>query len=215
MNWDKLVKQWQETLDANARLGGDSSELIIEGPASESEIKALESELELSLPRSLRDSLLTFSKHVEFSWFLPERFSLPESLRQIFGCVFGWSLDDIAEAELGRRARVEAIEELGADPAGVWKGSVGFHDIINGDCLAIDLARLGQEPVVYLVHDDDDMQGAKMGQNFQDFLVRWSSLGCPGPEWWQWALFTENEQSYIDPNCANALLWKKTLGLES
>jgi len=33
-----------------------------------------------------------------------------------------------------------------------------------------------------------------------DFLRRWTPLGCPGPEDWQWLPFTSKGTTMLDPD---------------
>lgn len=217
MDWDRIVQQWQAVLDAVARLGGEASELVIEAPASEREVTAMERQLDVTLPSSLREALLNFSKKVQFSWYLPEDFPRPEALEEIAFGGFELSLGRIVEIELRRREVVNQMRAHDAGPEVIasWDKRFAFLDISIGDCLAIEQSRSADEAVIYLSHDDPEVQDQLLGRNFQDFLARWSSLGCPGPEWWGWDAFVGGKHSCIDPNCANAKRWKRTLGLDS
>jgi hypothetical protein len=87
--------------------------------------------------------------------------------------------------------------------------------IPNGDYLGIDLSAGHHGEVVYLSHDDGDGHGYVLGADILDFLRRWTMLGCPGPEDWQWLPFTPSETSMLEPNGAAARKWRKLLGLEA
>ena len=179
MNWDNIVNHWQDALDAAKRLGGEASQLVVEGPASEAEIGILEKELGTPLPASLRDTLLNFSKCVKFSWYLPEDFPLPEPLEPDSCGSFDLSLDDIYDAEISRREWIADVLSTRDEPEleAAWDDCFGFLNVATGDIVAIDISVSGQQPVIYLSHDDDeDIQRCRMGKDFQDFLARWSPL---------------------------------------
>ncbi len=214
MVWHELVQHWQSVLDAVARHGGETSELVIEAPASEEEVAALERELGSTLPASLRETLLSFSKHVEFSWHLPD-FAGPEALKYTNFGGFKLSLDHITKAELDRRETIESMRYYGVDPEFIagWEDKFAFLGMATGDCLAIDHSDTGDGAVLHLSHDDPDVQGWLLGKSFQDFLTRWSPLGCPG-DLWGWYPFVSGKDSCIEPTCANAELWKRYLGLK-
>jgi cell wall assembly regulator SMI1 len=215
MNWKSTVENWQSTLKFNSEIGGDSRVLLIEEPASIIEIKSLEESIGIPLPNELKETLLSFSKKVEFSWFLPDDFSLPEPFDEIFcgGC--HWSLDWIAQFNKEKDGWVQEVFPNQEDPYDkVWHQTLAFQEVGNGDYLAIDLRNPNSQPVVYLSHDDGEGHGYVLGENFTDFIFRWSKIGCPGAEDWQWLPFTNSPQSYIDPNCENAQQWKKTIKIE-
>jgi len=53
-----------------------------------------------------------------------------------------------------------------------------------------------------------------LGADLIDFLRRWTPLGCPGPEDWQWLPFTSKGTTMLDPDGEAARAWRETLGLE-
>ena len=68
--------------------------------------------------------------------------------------------------------------------------------------------------MVYLSHDDGEGHGFRLGDNFADFIDRWTLLGCPGAEDWQMLPFIHSSTSGIDPWCENARRWRQCSGLE-
>ncbi len=125
------------------------------------------------------------------------------------------SLDGVLDVESSRLELIEYLQSIEAEPhvMATWEKKLPFHRIANGDRLAIDLSTPGLESVVYIVHDPYDTPGSKLGVDFQDFLARWSALGCPGPERWLWEAFCEGQDSIMDPNGTNAALWRQAIGL--
>ena len=215
MDWDKLVGQWQAVLDANARLGGESSELIVEGPATESELAEVEEQLGIALPGSLREVFLTCSKEVSFSWFFPRHFDRPAAIRQASFGELQLSLQRVAWAEWDRRKWIEEVLSTRGDPVleRGWDDVFAFHDTGCGDFLAIDL-RDGKPPqVVMLSHDEDRVLDAALGRDFQDFLAAWSAIGCVGPDVHRLGLFLASPTGPLDPEGDNARLWRRTIDL--
>lgn len=215
MEWDQLVGQWQAVLDANRRLGGESSELIVEGPATKREVEALEAELEVALPAPLRNVLLNHSKRVHFYWVLPEKMTLPKPFNdlRVGGC--HWSLRSVADAELLRRYVVTQVLPTRGDPVleRGWDGVFAFQQTDCGDLLAIDLRDPTRAPVVILSHDEDKILEGELADDYQDFLRRWSAIGCPPTEWWLLKPFMASNKGPLDPDGHNARLWRKALAL--
>ncbi|MCH7725263.1 MAG: hypothetical protein IH991_02095 [Planctomycetes bacterium] len=75
--------------------------------------------------------------------------------------------------------------------------------------IAIDQSRDGSEQVVYLSHDDGEGHGYIMGNSVEDFVDRYSLIGCLGYEDWQWLPFVADAVSGIDPHCSNAVSWRQ------
>lgn len=218
MEWEIWKNNWRKVLECVNRLGGEvSDDIYIDRPATEDEILAVEKELGVRLPESFRETMLNFSKKVEFNWNLPDTIDLPHELREIFGCDFNWSLKDIYDIESTRKSWVdECFPDENDDYDKVWHNKLGFMNVANGDVIAFDMKDYpGSVPVVYLSHDDGDCHGYKLGDDFNDFISRWSSLGCPGPEDWQLYPFIKDSVSGIDPKCKNAECWKEILGLDN
>jgi hypothetical protein len=91
----------------------------------------------------------------------------------------------------------------------VWHGKYPLLRVPNGDLVAVDAD--GQ--VVYLSHDDGEGHGYVLGQDVFDFLERWTALGCPGPEDWQWLPFTSGSDQGLDPEGENGRSWRAWFGI--
>lgn len=78
--------------------------------------------------------------------------------------------------------------------------------------LAIDL--LVQEgSVVYLSHEEGDLHGTVLGNDFADFIDRWSLIGFVGAEDWQLENFIHSKTNGLDPYGENAKAWREWFGL--
>jgi hypothetical protein len=208
-----VMKRWQEMLRAVARIGGRADPLRVEPPATLDEVLVLEQRIGAPLPTALREVLLTFSRKVEFCWFLPDDYRVSDELAEIFSGGCHWSIEWL---EQFNEAKKGWISEVFPDPTNVydaiWHSKLAFHDVGNGDYLAIDVDPEAPPSVIYLSHDDGEGHGRYLGADFQDFLLRWSRLGCVGAEDWQWMPFAP-AGGYLDPDCDLAKLFRTRLGV--
>lgn len=215
MDWNNIVQNWRKSIDAVQRLGGITEDVKVDGPATEAEVKTVERKLGIRLPSSFRYALLTFSKSASLFWQLPEHGLLGEPFEQSASGIFHWSLSGISEAESIRQFCIDEVFPTWGNPVceSRWNDAFAFQQTDCGDLFAIDLSVPDEQPVIYLCHDDDTYNRWKLGRDFEDFLMRSSPLGSPGGEYGQWAPFVQSKESYLDPNCANAVRWKRAVGL--
>ena len=208
-----VVTRWQETLKAVSRIGGRADPLRVEPPATLDDVLALEQRLGISLPAALRDVLLTFSRRVEFCWFLPEDYQVSEELSEIFRGGCNWSVESLAQCHEAKQGWIrEVFPDRNNEYDAVWHGKLAFQEVGNGDYLAIDVGADAPNSVIYLSHDDGEGHGRRLGADFQDFLLRWSRLGCVGAEDWQWMPFAP-AGGYLDPNCDLARSFRNRLSV--
>jgi cell wall assembly regulator SMI1 len=183
-------------------------------PASLQVVEEVEAELGYPLPVEIKEALLAISGHIDFGWFLPKGFSLPPTLRGIFCGDLHWDIAGIAKLNQDKDGWITNVFPNVEDPYDkVWHNKFVFQEVGNGDYLSIDRNPDKYEKVVYLSHDDGEGHGYVMAPSFSVLLEKWSALGCPGAEDWQWLPFCADAISGIDPDCSNALLWKKTIGI--
>ena len=214
MDYSILQKNWDNFSDAIEKIGGEVRVNSVEAVATEYEILALENKLGFHLPCSLRDVLLNFSRKVEFRWFMPDDFNLSGELSQIFCGDCHWSLDWIFQFNEDKNSWLtECFSNIDDPYDRVWHNKLAFHEVGNGDYLAIDLTSKNQEPVVYLSHDDGDGHGLELAPDFKSFIMAASRIGCVGGEDWQWLPFIDKEKPYLNPECENAQIFRSLLGL--
>lgn len=216
MEYSEVIENWKSFADAVKAIGGNIQAFTIEEPATKEEVLALEEKLGCSLPASLEEVLLNFSRKVEFCWFFPDKFELEGELSVIFSGDRHWSLDwlyDFNESKNGWIKECFPNKEHLYDA--VWHNKLAFHEVGNGDYLAIDLSSPDAEPVVYLSHDDGAGHGVELAKNFKDFICESSLIGCVGGEDWQQLPFIENGKKYLDGNCKNAIRFRKIFGIKA
>lgn len=208
-----LVTRWQEMLQAVSRIGGRANSLYLEPPATLDDVLVLEQRLGTSLPAALRDVLLTFSRKVDFCWFLPEDYKVSPDLAEIFSGGCHWSIESIAQCNEEKQGWIREVFPNPTDEYdATWHGKVAFQAVGNGDYLAIDVGDDAPNSVVYLSHDCGEGHGRCLGSDLQDFLLRWSRLGCVGAEDWQWMPFAP-AGSYLDPDCDQAKSFRDKIGV--
>ncbi|MGR5144845.1 SMI1/KNR4 family protein [Photobacterium sp. DNB23_23_1] len=215
MEYKDVINNWQKFAEAINRMGGEVQALTIEEPASTDDIFTLEEKLGFSIPSSLREVLLNFSRKVEFRWCFPDNYELEGELNQIFCGERHWSLDWIVEFNEDKNGWVEECFPDENDPYDiVWHNKLAFHEVGNGDYLAIDLRDPDRQPVVYLSHDDGEGHGVELAENFKEFLFVSSRIGCVGGEDFQLLPFIEEGKPYLNADCFNTQQFRRYLKVE-
>lgn len=209
MLWQNWKSRWENAIATCTKLGGDAEDLIIANAASQLEVEEIEMQIEVKLPQSFRRVVTEYSSSVQMTWFLPDGFTLPKPLQGIFCGNCDWNLSLLPRLEGGRK---EWVKTCFPNPDNhydkVWHNKLAFQAVGNGDMLALDIAQQ-PSPVVYLSHDDGQGHGYILGKDFEDFIEKWSQLGCVGAEYWQMIPFILGPKTGLDPDCVNAHSWKK------
>jgi cell wall assembly regulator SMI1 len=231
-DWNRLVETWTATLTAVNRLGGHTTlesakragirhskiwGLDIGPPAQAADLERVEAQLGIGLPAALAHTFLQCASSVDFLWQLPKDFQSPEPFSVIFSGGFSLSLGALHDHELSRRKWVQTcFPDPDSPDDAVWHNKLAVIKVRNGDYIGIDLGEGHQGEVVYLSHEDGEGEGHGyvLGADFADFLRRWTPLGCPGPEDWQWLPFTSDRTSMLKSDGEVADRWRTTLGLE-
>ena len=71
-NFELFKKRLNLFLEKIEDLGGEVEPLTIEKPATEDEIKAVETKLDYTLPPHFREVLLENTAHLEFWWYIDD-----------------------------------------------------------------------------------------------------------------------------------------------
>ena len=218
-NFELFKKRLNLFLEKIEDLGGETDPLSIEKPATEEEIKAIEAKLGYTLPPHFRELFLENTAHLDFYWDInditDERdISLPDKLLEIFRGQLLFGLDLLLDYEDDRKGWVkEVYPDYNNEYDRVWHNKMSFHQVGNGDYIAIELEPENYGKVVYLSHDGSENHGLYIASNFKEFLMNYAAIGCIGGEDWQWEPFY-TEGKGIDPTCENAQAWYKVLGID-
>jgi hypothetical protein len=211
----EAVGRLSKILHALAAQGFDTRPLVVDSPAPPGRVDAIENQLGCKLPTSLRHVLTSVASRAEFAWFAPKGHTFPDPFRGIFSGHLCWSLDGLPDL---MRAACEWVENVFPDPSDpydrVWHHKLPFMEVGNGDYLALDLGQDVHGRVVYLSHDDGEGHGRAMAASFEDLLIRWIPLACPGAEDWQWLPFCAGPDEGIDASSAVAGEWAALVHLE-
>ena len=218
-NFDLFRKRLNLFLEKIEDLGGEVEPLTIEKPATEEEIKAVEAKLGYTLPPHFREVLLENTAHLDFYWSIYEFLEknedfLPEGLVEIFRGQLLFGLDLLLDYEDDRKGWVkEVYPDYNNEYDRVWHNKMSFHQVGNGDYIAIELEPENYGKVVYLSHDGSENHGLYIASNFKEFLMNYAAIGCIGGEDWQWEPFYTAGKG-IDPTSENAQAWYKVLGID-
>jgi hypothetical protein len=212
----RWIERWEKTLKAIKSIGGEVNELTIGKRASLEEVLKVENNLGYKLPECFRQVLLEFSSKVDFYWSLEDTIELPNELEDIFDGNCNWNINNICEIIEEKNDWVKnCFSNEHNEYDRVWHNKLAFLEVGNGDYIAFDLKNYpSKTPVVYLSHDDGEGHGYILGDNFIDFMDRWTKLGCPGTECDQMVPFVKSKLSGIDPNCENGQKWRELIGLD-
>ena len=218
-NFELFKKRLNLFLEKIEDLGGEVEPLTIERPATEEEIKAVEAKLGYTLPPHFREVLLENTAHLDFYWSIYEFLEknedfLPEGLVEIFRGQLLFGLDLLLDYEDDRKGWVkEVYPDYNNEYDRVWHNKMSFHQVGNGDYIAIELEPENYGKVVYLSHDGSENHGLYIASNFKEFLMNYAAIGCIGGEDWQWEPFYTKGKG-IDPTSENAQAWYKVLGID-
>jgi hypothetical protein len=95
----------------------------------------------------------------------------------------------------------------------VWRHTIPFIDVGNGDCVALHVTDNPESlPVVYLCHDDQDRPVTPLSTSLDQFLADWESLCYLGPEIWLLCPFLgEDGQGPVAIDPKKACRWSEVL----
>ena len=218
-NFELFKKRLDLFLEKIEDLGGNIDPLTIGKPATEEEIKAVEEQLGYILPSYFREVLLENTAHLDFYWDINDitdegDISLPDKLVEIFRGQLLFGLDLLLDYEDDRKGWVkEVYPDYNNEYDRVWHNKMSFHQVGNGDYIAIELEPENYGKVVYLSHDGSENHGLYIASNFKEFLMNYAAIGCIGGEDWQWEPFYTKGKG-IDPTCENAQAWYKVLEID-
>ena len=218
-NFELFKKRLNLFLEKIEDLGGEVEPLTIERPATEEEIKAVEAKLGYTLPPHFREVLLENTAHLDFYWsiyefLLKNEDFLPEGLVEIFRGQLLFGLDLLLDYEDDRKGWVkEVYPDYNNEYDRVWHNKMSFHQVGNGDYIAIELEPENYGKVVYLSHDGSENHGLYIASNFKEFLMNYAAIGCIGGEDWQWEPFYTAGKG-IDPTSDNAQARQKVLEID-
>ena len=181
--------------------------------ATQTEIDELERKLSTSIPKSLKDTFLFFSKNISFDAYLPDELALPPELKGIFCASFTVSIEEMILAEESRKSWVESGLDPSDDYDKIFYNKLGFMTVPNGDMIAFDLSDPKEDKrVVYLSHDGGDGHGVVLGESFEAYFSNLLLIGACGNEDWQMMPFIDKTKG-LCATSKNAETYRNLIGL--
>jgi hypothetical protein len=199
----------------------------VDPPATEDEVRAVETELGQPVPQSLRRVIRQFSARVLIEWSLPEEVRPPDVFRQIWAGECRWDLKSFPALHKTHRDWIEHCFTAKSTPRWpdkdsdkraieydlVWHYKFAFLEVGNGDMVGIDIGHAADQPVVYLSHEDGPCHGYRLGNDFEDYVDRLTALAFVGAEDVQLPLFLPNAAQGLQTASKKAIEWQRWLGL--
>jgi hypothetical protein len=215
--------------EAVRRVGGSSSPIRIGPPATEMDVADIELRLARTIPSSLRGILMNHASSFSFEWTRKHFRTLPHPWKhaQEGRCLWSLELLPALNADLQ-----EWRKSVYADPAdsyaqhwhgvfavcatGLSDGTSSNTDFSGGDFFAIN-EKVPGEPVVFLSHDGAANNGQRLADSFENFLLRWSAIGCVGGASGsaiEYFVSDSDSEGGFDPGDEIAVRFRELLGVE-
>jgi hypothetical protein len=210
------------------KLGGEVSPIQAGAPATEAEVADVETRLGRNIPIELRSILIEHARSFSFRWEHSHADALPHPWKHASEGRCLWSLDLLAllNADLARwkeSVYADAADRYGKHwhhafavcATGRSDGTSSSSDFSGGDFFAIRESVAGEQSVVFLSHDGAAVNGWALANGFDDFLMRWSAIGCVGGEsGWGFDLFLQDEAAGFDVHGEVAATFRDLLGVK-
>jgi len=156
--------------------------------------------------------------HGIHSWFDPASEEETEEEREAFREALNQVTEMLGESLVQdfRQMISQANEneiELSAEAVQIWRETVPFLDVGNGDYLALHVGGDKRDcPVVYLCHDDPQRPVTEISPSFEKFMSDWEDLCYVGPEiWLLQAFLQENGDGPLLADQAKARRWREII----
>ena len=181
------------------------------------------------IPSALRSILVSHARSFSFQWERDHFHMLPHPWKHACEGRCLWSLDLLPLLNADLEAWRENVFPDAADryqqhwhgvfaacATGLSDGSSASTDFDGGDFFAIKEHATDGQPVVFLSHDGfTPLNGRRLADDFDDFLLRWSAIGCVGgASGWGLEYFITDSRGGLDPAGEAAAKFRGFLGVE-
>ncbi len=224
------VKFRFETLSSQfKKTGFDLEKLVLEPPVSEKALQAHEKKWKRKLPEEMRRFFLECAGKVYLEWYdpicfetehkqsickKPHKFKFP--CEWPFSCGADWSLDsmDLIYEKVWSGCEEAFNDGEYYDPLSPYDYSYSYPVIMGGGGeLFILYAPPSGERLVFHYGDTFLKLWHKAADSFEEFWENWSLVGCP--HFGGYECFYNKKKQIIDAHCADAITWRKFLGIEN
>lgn len=219
MGFETWKNAWLETAKAIELLPGCSVKYSIAPPASNDDVANIQKAIGVEFPRELGEFWTGCTSAVNLMW----SFSEPIQFDDVEG-VLDWG--NVA-FDLSDVVRLWDIWDFRRDAFDHWENYACNYpkrrfdelfpiiDVENGDLIVIATRSPDLGSVYYQSHCASKMDWCVLGSSFEDFMNRWCSLACVGPDDDMLLPFYDFDRGEIDINGERARLWREYLGLSA
>lgn len=213
--WKTWVSNWNWIIKIAEERGWNVRDALeIKKPVSIDVVDKVEKANHIVLPIEFKEILTGYASKVSFTWFIEDEETTGE-YREIFcgGSDPIWDLKNFKSLKENYEGwKQDCFPDIEDEYDKIWHNKTPFIHVSTGDMIAFDMEKGNSNcPVIYLSHDGSDSHGLKLGDNFVDFMARWSNIGCPGTEDWQIEPFYNYESKQIEIMGDKVNNWKKWL----
>ena len=212
--WNDWLARIEWILAIAKKRNWDYSELTIREPISKKAFEILEKELNLEYPADFKEILTNYSAGLLMDWQI-EGEETEDEFEEIFcggGHGYLWNFATLRD----HYKNVHNWKEIcfpnpEDDYDKVWYNKIPFLDVPNGDVIAFGEKTEKGNQVVYLSHDGSEFHGQILGENFIDFINKWTQIGCVGTEDWQFEPFYNYDNKKLLDDLSVLKKWKEWL----
>ena len=212
------LERWGTICSAVERFGGNVKWASPQKPASRAAVRRVETKIGFALPEVLREIFQGFSAGWEFSWFLNEDIvaRYPKRVWPIVCMSGGFQMSirllvDMVETAKEGRGRKEYANHhkwewlLPVIPGGSrWDYTCLDASSERGE---VYYTRLGAD-------GPPRFETLFLGRSLLAHITKWSRLGCPGPEYEEFARFMNERHTSLKVSSPDARAWMKWIGIQ-
>lgn len=172
-------RTWLERMETFVHQARPESYLLrVQPPAKEREVREAERRLGIRFPDGFRATLRRFTRQLDYYWFVDDPGEGPPGWRDApycGNCSFG--LESLQHSS--HPVHFSAAER--SKPSSMWAWRLVVVGDGSGNGVALDLR--GDGRAIWMNHEDSSPpHGARLGNDFIDFMDRFTRIGCLGPE---------------------------------
>jgi hypothetical protein len=212
--WDKWIENINWILTIAKKRHWDTEELEIKSTVTANDFISLENHLDITYPDDFKEILTNYSSGILLNWQI-EGEETEGEYKEIFcggGRGYLWDFSTLKDDYENYQGWIkECFSNEDDEYDKVWYNKIPFLDVPNGDVIAFGEKATTGNPVIYLSHDGSDFHGHKLGDNFVDFITKWTKLGCIGTEEWQFEVFYDYERMELKTEGQTFENWIKWL----
>jgi hypothetical protein len=228
-DFDKFLSNCDRFGAAIRSLGGRSSTIEVGPPATNKQLCDVEATLGRPLPPNVRHILGSYASHFRFEWKRDHFASLPHPWKHAQDGRCLWSLQalpalnaDLEKWRLGNYGDPSNAYDrhwhhaFAVCATGLSDGTSSSTDWSGGDFFALRDLPPAAHSVIFLSHDGDtENNGRILAPAFDDFLMRWSAIGCVGgATGWAFEYFISDAVGGIEPEGAIAVRFRELLSVQ-